>query len=561
MEKIIFGVIGGLGLFIFGMKFLSEGLQKIGSLRIRRMLRSLTDNKLMGVSLGAFVTSIVQSSSVTTVILIGLINAGIINLVQAASVVIGANIGTTITAQIIAFKISKYALPGIGIGMLIMLIARRRKVKFWGEVILALGIIFLGLSTMSDVVKPLRDIPAVTDFFVLISKNGLLAILIGALFTVVIQSSSASIGLLIALAIGGLIDFKSALYILLGTNIGTTVTAWLASIGGTVSARRMACFHSLFNILGSIYFGFLIYFGVYEKFIMFVTPGKIITTENIARYIANAHTFFNIINAVVFLPLVGIIIVIIKKLIPGEETYVSIDMKYLQDSLLNTPAVALESTKKEIAEMAKMSRKVLKTAVDGFFNRDKQSVHHVITQEDAIDHIQRDITFYIAKISTDTLTEELSSQLPVYLHSINDIERISDHAVNIAEKTDAVIGEEAVLSDTALQEIKSMYDKIELMFERSIQVINSFEKKLVEDVIRLEKEVNADHKSFLNEHAARLVSKQCTAQGTLIFIDIINNLEKVADHLTNIAQAAGGHFYFSQVKKFNVDEDPVLAKI
>jgi phosphate:Na+ symporter len=257
MEKIIFGIIGGLGLFIFGMKYLSDSLQKIASVRVRRWLRTLTNNPIKGLSLGALVTSIIQSSSVTTVILIGLINAGIINLFQAASVIIGANIGTTITAQIIAFKISKYALPAIGIGAIMILTMKKKKLRFWGQLILAFGLIFLGLNTMSSVAQPLKKIPAITYFFVALSQHPLLGICVGMIFTIIIQSSSASIGMLVALASAGLIDFVQH-YMYYWRQYRNNCNSMVCKHRRSISARRMAAFHSIFNIVGAIYFTILI---------------------------------------------------------------------------------------------------------------------------------------------------------------------------------------------------------------------------------------------------------------------------------------------------------------
>jgi len=537
MKDVIFGVIGGLGLFIFGMKHLSDGLQMVAGTRLRRVLRSLTQSRFRGVALGAMVTSIVQSSSVTTVMLVGLVNAGIISLFQSASVVIGANIGTTITAQIIAFKVSKYALPGIGLGVAIMLMGRKKKTKLWGQVILALGLIFLGLSTMSGVMKPLKDIPAVVDFFVQLSHSPLLAILLGVIFTVAIQSSSASIGMVLALASGGLIDFQAALFLVLGDNIGTTITAWLASIGGSLSARRMACFHSFFNIIGVIYFAILVQTGFYPAFVDAVTPGAI-TTGTIARHIANAHTFFNIFNGLFFLMIMGPVIKLIKKILPGKDMYVSTDFKYLQDELLNTPEIAIDSAKKELSDMGKLVQAAVTTAVEGFLARDKNSAAYVLTQESATDHLQNDLTFYLAKLTEKDLTTEQAEQIPPLLHAINDFERIGDHAVNISELTQKVRSDSLKFSNKALAEMRTMYAKIEDMFEQTLEVVGSNDTYTADRVMRFEGEINAMQKEYSREHAQRLCRSKCDPLSALVFVDFINNLEKIADHLTNITQAS-----------------------
>ncbi len=548
MRDIIFGIVGGLGLFIFGMKFLSEGLQKVAGTKLRRLLRSLTGNPFKGVATGTLITGLIQSSSATTVILVGLVNAGIISLAQSASVVIGANIGTTITAQIIAFRISQYALPAIGFGLFMMLFSRKTKTQFWGQVILAFGILFLGLSTMSGVVKPLKDIAAVQSFFIQCSENPFLGILVGTVFTVLVQSSSASIGMLIALGAAGLIDFQAAIYMLLGNNIGTTVTAWLASIGGTLSAKRMACFHTIFNILGVCYFALLTYWGIFPKIVDWITPG-VINTETMARNIANAHTLFNVVNALIFIPIIGISTKFINKIVSGEDTYVSAEMKYLQDKLLATPEVAVDAAKKEIGYMATMARKVFTLAVGSFFEENKKTLQHIKTTEDAIDSIQHDITFYLAKLSTDTLTLHISEQLPPLLHTINDIERVSDHAVNVGELTDRVVSEKIKFSNNAIAEMRTMYGKVEEMFENVIPAILTSDANCAKRVLLLEAEVNRLQVNFFDEHTKRLCEKKCEPLSAMIYVDFINNLEKVADHLTNIAQAALGQFSYDKVKK------------
>ncbi|MFC1703706.1 Na/Pi cotransporter family protein [Candidatus Omnitrophota bacterium] len=545
MEKIIFGLIGGLGLFIFGMKFLSDGLQKVAGAKLRTVLRAITQNKFRGAMLGTFVTSLVQSSSVTTVMLVGLVNAGIISLMQAASVVVGANIGTTITAQIIAFKISRYAFPALGLGVVMMLVTRRKKIQFWGQVLIAFGFIFFGLSTMSGVMKPLKDVPEVVDFFVRLSDSPLLSILLGIGFTVAVQSSSASIGMVLALANVGLIDFTASLYLILGDNIGTTITAWLASIGGSVSARRMACFHSLFNIIGVLYFALLIKIGLYPVFIDFITPGAI-TTDTIARHIANSHTCFNIFNAAVFLVILVPMVKLSRRLIPGKDIYVSTEFKYLQDKLLVTPEIALESVKKELASMTEMVRESIKTALDGFFNNDSKSIAHVRTQEGAIDHLQHDSTVYLAKLSAQPLTPELAGQLPPLLHSINDLERISDHAVNIAELTGRIEAENLSFTNQALLEMHAICAKIDDMFDETFKLVRDNNKKAFDKVMRDEAEVDSMQKEYLTLHSRRLLKKKCDPMSALVFIDFINNIEKIADHLTNIAQAAQRGFSFER---------------
>ncbi len=547
VKTVLFGIIGGLGLFLFGMKFLSDGLQKVAGTKLRRILRSLTQNRFRGIALGAAVTSIIQSSSVTTVMLVGLINAGIVSLTQAASVVIGANIGTTITAQIIAFKVSQYALPAIGIGAAMMIIPKRKRTQFWGQILFAFGIIFLGLSTMAGVMKPLKDIPEVATFFVHLSQSPISAIILGAIFTVAVQSSSASIGMVLALASTGLIDFQTSLFLILGDNIGTTVTAWLASIGGSTSAKRLACFHTLFNIIGTTYFYFLVQSGIYPTFIDWITPG-VISDSTIARHIANSHTFFNVFNAIVFAFLIGPMVKLAEKIIPGKDIYVSSDFKYLQDKLLATPEIAIDSAKKELIAMAEMVGKTFKTSVDGFLKGDKKSIPHVQTQESAIDQLQNDITFYLAKLSAHDLTPRLASQLPPLLHSINDLERISDHAVNIAELTEKVQDNNVVFSNKAQAEMRTLYAKIEDMIEELLRSLKFKDSSANDRVLLCEGEVNNMQREFLAQHSQRLCEGKCAAISALVFVDLINNLEKIGDHITNIAKAARWGFKFQHTQ-------------
>jgi phosphate:Na+ symporter len=554
LQNIIFGTVGGLGLFIFGMKYLSEGLQKVASNKLKNIMSKVTNSRLSGILLGTFVTSIIQSSSVTTVILIGFINSGILTFIQSASVVLGANIGTTITAQIIAFNVSAYSLPMIGAGMLIMFVSKKEKIKFIGQILFSLGLIFFGLKIMSDVVKPLKDIPSITNFFLVLSEHPILGILAGLSFTVIIQSSSASIGMLIALATAGLIDFNACLYVLLGDNIGTTITAWLASIGGKSASKRLATFHSFFNIVGSIYFTFLISSGFYARFIDFVTPGNF-ETENIARYIANAHTFFNVINTIVFFPFVGMIAKLIEKFIPEKEVdYLSNSIKYLQDNLLETPELAFDSSKKEISEMAKMSSNVLDITFEGFLTKDNAKILKVYELENEIDKLQHDITLYLSKIVNERMSYEIANSLPVLIHSINDIERISDHAVNISEITEKMINSDIIFSEEAITDLKIVFKIIKDMAEKvnsvfysySLDGTDSFDS--INDILILEKELNKLHKEFFEKQTQRIVDLRCSPQSSLLFIDIMNNLEKVGDHLKNIAQAASRSFILSDTK-------------
>ena len=305
----------------------------------------------------------------------------------------------------------------------------------------------------------------------------------------------------------------------------------------------MACFHSVFNIVGVIYFYFLVQSGVYPRFIDYITPGQI-TTETISRHIANAHSFFNVFNALLFLFILTPMVILVKKIIPGKDIYVSTDFKFLQDRLLSTPEIAIDSAKKELTAMADMVLKTIKTAVDGFFARDVKSVPHVQTQESATDQLQHDITYYLAKLAAQALTPQLARQLPPLLHSINDLERIADHAVNIAELTEKVSTQGFQFSNKALAEMRTLYARIEDIFEETLRSIREEDQFAPDRVMRYEGEVNQLHRQYLQEHSERLCQQKCEPMNALIFVDFINNLEKIADHLVNIAQASRRSFEF-----------------
>jgi phosphate:Na+ symporter len=341
-NNIFFGVVGGLGLFIFGMKIMSEGLQKIAGRSMRRILEMLTKTTIAGVAVGAGVTAIIQSSSATTVMLIGFVQAGLLSLKQSIGVVLGANIGTTITAQIIAFKIHKYALPAIGLGVLLYFFIPRKKLKYIGQVILGFGLLFFGLAVMTSVFGPLKSSPEFRQFFVTFSKNPLLAVLTGAVLTMIVQSSSATVGITMTLAAVGLLDFVTAFAVILGDNIGTTVTAQLAALNANITAKRTAWAHTLFNLIGAAYMLILLNVKIngqpiFLYFINLITPGNVWAGQNIERHVANSHSIFNIVNCIIFIPLAGVMAFVVTKMIRGEVEVIEHGTKYLDNRMIITP--------------------------------------------------------------------------------------------------------------------------------------------------------------------------------------------------------------------------------
>ncbi len=541
-QNMVFGIVGGLGMFLFGMRLLSDGLQLVASRKLRQIILMFTNKPVVGVMSGCLLTALIQSSSATTVMTIGFVNSGIMLLRQAIGVVIGANIGTTITAQIIAFKISKYALPAIGIGAVIYLFTRSKKNQSWGQVILGFGILFLGLTTMGSVLKPLKDSEVARNFFINLGSNPFLGIMIGTAVTVVVQSSSASIGLVIALASNGLIDFQAAVYLILGDNIGTTITAWLASIGTNISSKRVALAHSMFNLIGATYFAILTKSGLFIPFVDYITPGPI-TTETIARNIANAHTLFNVANAIIFLPFIGVMEKLVKFIIKGEEEITS-EPHYLEKHLLDSPEIAIAQSKKEILRMLKLSQVAVRKASDGFFNRDRKKLKDVIKHEEAIDSLQSDITSYLVEVSKSNLTVEQSEQLPPLLHSVNDIEKIGDHAENIMKAAQRSIDEKMKFSEQGLVRIQKMYKNVNEMFGILIEAFENDAPAMVKPLFKVEAKLNTLYKDMNKEQIFYIQQGKDYVLPGLVFLDLLNNFEKIGDHLTNVAEAVTSHFRY-----------------
>ncbi|MDI6637835.1 MAG: Na/Pi cotransporter family protein, partial [Bacillota bacterium] len=426
--SLISGLLGGLGLFIYGMMQMGDGLQKAAGDRMRRILEALTARTWMGVIVGAVVTAVIQSSSATTVMLVSFVNAGLMTLKQAVGVIMGANIGTTITAQLIAFDLSDLALPAVGLGFIITFFSRKKIHKYLGQVILGFGLLFLGMTVMADTMKPLRNNPAFVQWIANFGKYPLLGVLVGLAMTVIIQSSSATIGLLMAAASQGLVGFDTAIPVLFGDNIGTCVTAVLASIGASLSARRTALAHVLFNVFGTILFLTLLPF--FKTFVHVVTP-----SGNIERLIANAHTSFNVLNTLVWLPMAGVLARIATTVYPGQEIVMEHGPKYLDRRMLSTPSVALQLAVKELVRMAGIAREMVKDAGQALLAGKPSAVSKSINaREEVVDNLQSEIILYLSTLMAQgVLTQPQSTRLAGMLHVVNDIERIGDHAVNISE--------------------------------------------------------------------------------------------------------------------------------
>lgn len=531
MLEMILTLIGGLALFLYGMQNMSDGLRKAAGDKMRRILEALTTKTILGVLVGTFVTALIQSSSATTVMVIGFVNAGLMTLKQAIGVIMGANIGTTVTAQIIAFNISQFVLPIIAIGVGINFFGKGKASKYFGQILLGFGILMLGMGIMSDSMRPLAENRGFLELMKNLGHQPLLGLAIGIVFTAIMQSSSATIGILIALSTSGLLSIESALPILLGTNIGTCVTAVLASIGTSLTAKRAAAAHVFFNIIGSLVF--LLFLNPFADLV------KLLSNDT-ARQIANVHTLFNIINTVLFLPLVNQFASLITKIVPGQEEIVVQGPIYLDQRMLGTPAIGLSLASKEIVRMANIAYQMVMDAMESFVNKDEAKVQSVYEQENLVDELADQITTYLAKLAQTEMTPALSKKHTGLLHSVTDIERIGDHAENIAEMAIVRIQENLPFSEQALEELAGFNFLVEKTYMQAISALQHDSQDEARETQRLEKRIDVLEKELRRSHISRLNTGKCFPGSGVVFLDIISNLERVGDHANNIAVSVLG---------------------
>ncbi|NLA25975.1 MAG: Na/Pi cotransporter family protein [Firmicutes bacterium] len=506
---------------------MATGMQNAAGDRLRRILEVLTTRPIIGVLTGVLITMLIQSSGATTVMVVGFANAGLITLSQAISVIIGANIGTTVTAQIIAFKIEEIAFPIIGLGALIIFFSRRRQYRYLGEAILGMGLLFLGISTMAAGLEPLKDLPA---FHGLLSKFGtfpLLGVIGGALFTAALQSSSAFTGVIIALSMQGMITLSEAIPLILGSNIGTCVIAFIASAGTNVTARRAAMAHIYFNVIGVVLCLFIL-----TPFTSLVLK----TASTVTRQIANAHSIFNVFNSLFFILILPYFARFISYIVPGEEVSIGIGPNYLDKRMLPTPAAAIQGSKKELLRMAMIAREITGEAISAFVKNDLKKGVHIDQMEDLLDSLEEGINIYLAELSQNPLAEAQSKMVASFMSAANDLERIGDHATNIKQLAELKVEERLPFSEQALEELSMIYEKINVMLERAIQAFDTENKPLARMVIVEDDQVDLMEKVLRKAHIERINTKKCYPPSGVIYLDVLSNMERIADHATNIAQ-------------------------
>lgn len=531
--RMLMGVAGGLGLFILGMNMLSEGLQKAAGEKLRRFLELLTFNRYMAIITGLIITMLIQSSSATTVMLVGFVNAGLMNLTQAVGTILGANIGTTITGQIVAFKLTEIALPAVAIGVVMTLFMKKRVYHHMGEGILGFGLLFLGISIMGNDLKNLQDYPAVVNMLTAFGEHKVLGMLAGMLFTALVQSSSASTAAIIVLVGQGLLDLDSAMALVLGSNIGTCITAMLASIGTGLNARRVAVSHVMIKIIGVVVF--LIILRPFTEFVSGLSP-------DVGRQVAWGHTLFNIANTLLFLPFITPFVKLITRIIPGTEEVFEAGPKYLDKNLLLSPALALAAAEREIGRMADMAVEMVDDSINMLLKNDLNLIKNIDRKEDVIDGLEKDISIYLASLAQGGLSEEQSLALATYLHAVNDIERIGDHSENIAQLVREKIEDGYPFSESALEELKDMYTKVRNMTTKAIAAYRAKNKTLAREILIDDNEIDRMEKKLRQRHVGRINEGRCFPPSGVLYLDIIANLERIGDHATNIAQVVLGDF-------------------
>jgi len=551
IRTMILGVIGGLGLFLFGMLLMSDGLKKVAGHKLKVVLETMTKNTYVGFVVGALVTAFIQSSSATTVIVIGLVNAGLLTLKQSIGVIIGSNVGTTATAWLVSIagfgglSIETYALPAIGLGFVLQLGGRSRTMKSLGTIILGFGLLFLGIEYLKEAFGPLEKSTHVQQIFVTYGSNPLFAILVGWGLTMLVQSSSASIAIVQLLAMGGAfgtnwqIALDMAIPFVLGANIGTTITAQLAALQASRTARRTAWAHSMFNILGTVVAYPCVVLGWYGFLVDLLTPWAL-SQDTIAASIAIAHTTFNVVNSMIFLPLAGVLEKTVLKLVPVRSSEAGAQAVVLERHLLSTPEIALEQARREIVRMAQTAKMGFLDAMDGLTGDEKRKLESAHVAEEFTDTQQYEITSYLTELSRRQLSEEVANSLPVLLHTVNDLERIGDHAVNVVEIAMRKIEQKLVFTNSALAETSQLRQVIEGMFDRVIEALEKDDPAVARTALPCEHDLNRMQIEFRRSHVQRLRDGQCTPEASLIFIDLVDNVEKTGDHLTNIAQAVIG---------------------
>lgn len=535
--EVILAFLTGFGFFLFGMEFLAEGLQKAAGNKMKRLLEVLTTKRLMAVLVGAGITAIIQSSSGTTVMVVGFVNAGLMSLTQAVGVIMGANIGTTTTAWIVSLgEWTEYLKPSVlgsvslVIGVVLVTFFKKPKLKQVGQILFGFGSLFLGLEMMSQSVDPISKLQETQDIIYKFSKSPIICVLVGAAITAVIQSSTASVGILQAMAAKGMIPWNVGLYIIFGQNIGTCITAILSSIGANKNAKRAAAIHLLFNVMGTIIFGTIGYI-----LMRFVLPPEFGASNFGLIEISMVHTTFNVCNTIVLFPFAKQLVFLAERIIPGKDESSEEELQHLDDRILETPSIAVSNAVKEVVRMGNMAIQNTKAAIQALSDRDMSKVEEVYQREKIINMLQHGINHYLVKLSNLSISEEEHGTITGLFHTVSDIERVGDHAENIAELAELLAKESQGFSDVALNELKQITNATLQCIEMALQAYEFDDKILAKQALPIEQTVDKLEETFRSSHIKRLSENKCSSIAGVVFLDTISNLERISDHASNIA--------------------------
>ncbi len=536
IQQMLFQFLGGLGIFLFGIKYMGDGLQKSAGDRLRDLLDRFTTNPLMGVLAGITVTILIQSSSATTVITVGLVSAGFMTLRQAIGVIMGANIGTTVTAFIIGIDVGEYALPIIAAGAILLFFFKNKKVHNVGQIVFGFGALFYGLELMSSGMKPLSTLESFHELTVSLSSNPILGVIVGTVFTVIVQSSSATIGILQGLFSENLVDLNAALPVLFGDNIGTTITAVLAAIGTSVAAKRAAAVHVIFNLIGTTIF--LLLLKPFTYLISSIQSGLGLNPE---MTIAFAHGIFNSTNTLIQLPFVAVLAFIVTKLIPGEDSHIEYRARHLDPVFIEqSPSIALGQAKEEVLRMGQFAIKGLEETHE--FMKTKLPKHsgNAMQLEDALNNLDRKITDYLVEIATSSISGHESEEHTMLMNTIRDIERIGDHYENIIELVEYQQANKVKITEKAMADLEEMFKLTISTVSEAIEALDHKDKEAAIHVVQKEEAIDKMERKLRKQHIIRLNEGLCSPQAGIVYVDIISNLERIGDHAVNIAEAILG---------------------
>lgn len=530
----ILSMAGGLGLFLFGIRTMGDGLENAAGAKLKRMLEVLTGNRFLAVLVGFVVTAIIQSSTATTVMVVGFVNAGMMSLAQAVGVIMGANIGTTVTSLLIALNFSSVAAAAVLVGVILMLASKKTVVKNLGAIFTGFGLLFLGIDMMSDSMAPLRDSAGFMNFIVTVSESPLrplFGIILGIVMTAVLQSSSASVGVLQTLAMQGLVPLKFSVFVLFGQNIGTCLTALFSTVGAKKNSKRAAVIHLLFNLIGTGIFILIALLTPYVEWIEKLSPDPM-------AQIAISHIVFNIVSTVVMFPFAKVLVKLSCLLVPGKDDSESeMHCKFIDDRLLNTPPFAVMQVSKEVARMAKLARDNFETSAHALINRSDKDLDKVMENEEIINYLNHHITSYLVKLNALDITDSDSDYIARVFHAINDIERVGDHAINLAEAAQHNIGEGLKLSDPAREELNQLCGSVVTLLERSMAAFDnqSLSDNEAKELSDLEEHIDDLTLECQDSHIFRLNRKECNTEAGMLYLNTITDFERVGDHAINIA--------------------------